>query len=186
MRYPFLVIDTETTGLGEDDEVIEFGAVDPLGRKVFHCLVKPERHAEWPEAEKINGISPDDVAFALPGSALSPAVSELLSSAGFIAGYNIRFDLRLLRQSGFAIPEGIRACDIMDLVVEHFGKRMSLSKASDFLGTGMDGLPYLGNAHSACADARTALLVMEALSAERMVRMFDFAEKSMQEHGRGM
>ena len=74
----------------------------------------------------------------------------------------------------------------MDLVIEHFGKRMSLSKAADGLGAGMEGLPDFGNAHSACADARTALLVMETLSVERMARMFDFAEKSMQEHGRGM
>ena len=33
----------------------------------------------------------------------------------------------------FSLPEGIRSCDVMDLMVEHFGKRMSFSKAADGL-----------------------------------------------------
>ena len=172
MKYPFLVLDTETTGLGDDDEVLELGAVDPLGRKVFHCMVKPSRHTEWPEAQAVNKIAPEDVQFALTGDRLSPAVADLLSGAGFVVGYNIRFDLRMLRQSGFVLPEGLRACDVMDLVVERYGKRMSLGLAAADLGIKAEG------AHSSIEDARTTLLVMGALSADRLGGIFEKAEEA--------
>lgn len=167
MKYPFLVIDTETTGLGEDDEVLEFGAVDPLGSKVFHCMVKPVRHAQWPEAQAINKIDPSSVEFALTGDQLSPVVAELLGNAGFIVGYNIRFDLRMLAQSGFNLPASLKPCDIMDLVVKHYGKRVSLGNAAKDMGI------LVKNAHSAIGDACTSLLVMNALCATGLSKIFE-------------
>jgi DNA polymerase III epsilon subunit-like protein len=39
----FVVLDTETTGLYKDDEVIELSVIDERGRELYHSLFKPEK-----------------------------------------------------------------------------------------------------------------------------------------------
>ena len=93
-------LDTETTGLGSDDEVVEISVVDAAGAVLFDSLVRPTKPIP-PGATGVHGISDADVAAA-------PAFDEILPAlAGALAGkvvviYNRAFDLRLLRQSARA------------------------------------------------------------------------------------
>lgn len=58
MKKP-LFIDLETTGLNpETDEVIEIAVVKKCGTVILNALIKPETKTEWPNAQKINKISP--------------------------------------------------------------------------------------------------------------------------------
>lgn len=50
-------LDTETTGLDDDDEIVELGIADAEGQVLVSTLVRPEHHTEWPEAEAINGTT---------------------------------------------------------------------------------------------------------------------------------
>ena len=56
-------LDTETTGLHpeEGDEILSLTIVDANGRLLFDERFKPKHKKEWPEAQAVNHISPDDV-----------------------------------------------------------------------------------------------------------------------------
>lgn len=56
-------LDTETTGLHpeEGDEILSLTIVDANGRLLFDERFKPKHKKEWPEAQTVNHISPDDV-----------------------------------------------------------------------------------------------------------------------------
>ena len=159
-KYAFLIIDTETTGLADDDEMLEFAACAPDGSLAWRSLCKPERHQEWPDAEKINRISPADVEFAMTAGQQKEGISDLLSSTALIAGYNVQFDIRVLKRSGIELPRDLLCADIMDAVVDRFGKRMSLADACAALGIAFGGK----GPHSAGADARAAIQVFTAIS----------------------
>lgn len=119
------VFDTETTGLGTDDEIISIGVCDENGSPLLDTLIRPLTHDSWPEAERINHISPNMVTFAPTLTDALKTIHEsglVGSKADYVClvGYNVDFDVRmalqssqLLIQSGFAytgdnIPLAIR------------------------------------------------------------------------------
>jgi hypothetical protein len=42
-RQDWVLLNTETTGLGPDDEVVEIAVLDPTGRALLDTLVRPPR-----------------------------------------------------------------------------------------------------------------------------------------------
>lgn len=69
-------LDTETIGLAAGfDEILQIGLVDEAGNVLLDTLVRPTRRTEWPEAEKIHGITPADVADA-PTQAEEKAIDD--------------------------------------------------------------------------------------------------------------
>ena len=60
-----VVFDVETTGLDSSkDEILQFSAINGAGEVLLITYVRPIFHERWPEAERINGITPDMVANA--------------------------------------------------------------------------------------------------------------------------
>lgn len=108
-----LVVDTETTGLHPSDEVISYGICTASGEEIANQLVRPTHHTAWPQAEKINHISWDDVKHQPRLSELEEQLASLWADCALLVGYNIGFDQRLLQQSGANLPE-IEAFDLMD------------------------------------------------------------------------
>ncbi len=161
-HYDFLVIDTETTGLTEADEVIEFSAVAPDGTTAYSARIRPSRVSEWPDAEKVNHISPDDLKCERTAAELKGEIESLLASAGAVVGYNLPFDLRLLGQSGICVPASVRRIDVMPLVTSYFGKRTSLGNATAHFGYAFGE----GERHSSAGDAKATLALMHALSGQ--------------------
>lgn len=110
------VFDTETTGLGTDDEIISIGVCDENGSPFLNTLIRPLMHDSWPDAERINHIRPEMVSVAPTFTDALKIIheSELIgSSADYVClvGYNVDFDVRmalqsssLLIQSGFTYP----------------------------------------------------------------------------------
>ena len=93
----FFVLDTETTGLGAEDEICEIAVMDQNGNVVFESLVKPKGEIN-PFATQVHGITNEMVANAPPFDMLWQPLRALLLERPVLI-YNVEFDLRMLNQS---------------------------------------------------------------------------------------
>ena len=104
MLEKILVFDTETTGFRSDDEVLTLAVVDGAGATVVDGMYAPVRKNAWPDAEKINRISPAMVVNCPPILAQQAELERMFNDPEtLLVGYNIEFDIRLLAQSGIRI-----------------------------------------------------------------------------------
>lgn len=94
----YVVLDTETTGLGHDDEVIEIAIVNHDGTILMNQRIKPLTLIPA-EATAIHGITNEDVANC-------PSFAEVVTLIkGHLAGkdvivYNATFDRKMLHRTG--------------------------------------------------------------------------------------
>jgi Exonuclease len=166
---PLRVLDTETTGLGEQDEPIELAIVDGLnGAVLLDTRLRPLAPIS-PGAYAIHGISASELQDAPALADIWSRVCELLSGALVIA-YNADFDRQVLAQAaqryGLRLPKCrwyclMEACSVFDAPVD--GRWLSLNAVCAELE--VQGAP----AHSARADALSALAVVQALAARATV-----------------
>lgn len=156
----YIYIDCETTGLDpERDEILTFSAVNSRGEVLFDGMFRPERVTEWPEAEKVNGISPADTAGCRPISEYAEKISGILSSAEAVYGWNVGFDISFLAAAGACDRDRVCSHDSMEAFMEMWGepdvrrpgelRRKRLTDAADILGFEWDG-----RAHGSLADAQ--------------------------------
>jgi DNA polymerase-3 subunit epsilon len=90
-------LDTETTGLGLQDEIIEVCLLDGGGRVLFESLVRPTRSIPM-DAVSLHGITDAMVMAAPRWTDVWPQLRDAMN-ARRIAVYNAEFDARLLRQT---------------------------------------------------------------------------------------
>ena len=114
-RRDVLIFDTETTGLGNDAEIVELTIINTLGEVVFHSYFTPSVDIEE-GAAGMHGIQQSD----RPGCLLVndqyvPApiftekmreIASVFSQSAHILAWNVEFDLRLLAQSGMGSYHG--------------------------------------------------------------------------------
>lgn len=93
----FYVIDTETSGVGKRDEVVQIGVIDKNGEVVIDTLVKPHKRISQ-EVIDIHGITNEMLATAPTLDDLYTTLSIKLAGTPLIA-YNMDFDWRLLQQT---------------------------------------------------------------------------------------
>ncbi len=98
-----LFLDTETTGLGDRDEVCEIAVVGSDGAVLLETLVRPTQTIP-PEATAIHGIDDAAIASAPSFEQVKDPLQRLLSGR-LVVAYNADFDARLLEQSA-------RACGV--------------------------------------------------------------------------
>ena len=101
-----LVFDLETTGLNfVEDEILEAAIMTVDGEVLFESRFKPAYTKEWPGAQRVNGISPEDVEDA-PG--IIDKIGEmaaLLQNAETVIAYNGKqFDIPFLGKYGIKLP----------------------------------------------------------------------------------
>ncbi len=99
MNPRMVVIDTETTGIGKSDRIVEIAAVtiSPQTGEVvdeFETLVNPERDIG---PTSIHGITPSMVETAPTFEEIATALARRLTGAILVA-HNLPFDLRMLSQ----------------------------------------------------------------------------------------
>lgn len=103
-----LLIDTETTGLSDKDEIIQLAIVDLQNHVLFKTFVKPTMPVSC-GARAVHGISDTVLANAPTFPELYETIINLISNRRLIA-YNAPFDQRLLGQTcekyGLLEPEG--------------------------------------------------------------------------------
>ena len=155
-----IVLDFETTGLDPaKDEVLQVSMVDQDGSVLMNEYCRPERVTSWPDAEKINGISPEQVAGCPAFRALLPRVVELLAGAGQIVAYNVSFERGFLDAYGVQTDRLHWAEDPMQLFAARMGgPRRSLTAAAGYFGITF-------SAHDALEDVKATLRLYQELTA---------------------
>ncbi len=161
-------LDLETTGVdGSSDEILQVGIVDGTGEALMSTLVRPTAHSAWPAAQRVNGISPADVADAPTVLDLLPEISGLLASARMVVGFNVLFDLGFLRAVGVPCLD-VPVVDVMRELAPVVGvwnpERRSyrwpkLAACAAHYGVDFDP-------HDACEDAKATVEVFRRMLAD--------------------
>ena len=169
IAHDFYVLDTETTGLGPTDEIVQIAIVDGQGAAVLNQLIKPT--IPIPDvASAIHGLSDSDVAGAPSFKDIYIKLSTLLAGQVMIA-YNMDFDWRILRQTSarYRLPDvriGKRDC-AMKQYAKFKGVRRSNSRNYVWhkLGNAVaqEGL-QVTRAHDALDDARMTLSLINMMA----------------------
>ncbi len=97
LAHPFYVLDTETTGLGNEDEIVQIGIVDRDGVALMNQMIKPTIPIGR-GAAAVHGISDGDVSGAPSFARVYSKLSALLAGQAVVA-YNMDFDWRMLQQT---------------------------------------------------------------------------------------
>ncbi len=155
-------LDTETTGLGPEAEIIEIAIVDTDGTPLLNTLVRPQGTVPW-DATQVHGLTEAQLRKAPTWREVWPRVRQALSQR-LVLIYNAEYDVRLMEQTSrrygisFQIPGAEFQC-LMRLYGEYKGtpapegegyKRWRLEQAGQALG-----IP-LPNSHRALDDTLLA------------------------------
>ncbi len=165
----FYVLDTETTGLGERDEIIQIGIVDAGGNAVLDQLIRPSIPIP-PGVARVHGITDDDVINSPIFSSLYIKLSSLLAGETVIA-YNMDFDWRMLQQTvaRYRLPDiriGKRDC-AMKQYAKFKGKRSGQGRGyvwHKLTSALAQESIAVGDAHNALGDALMTLELVRKMA----------------------
>ena len=137
-----IILDTETTGLehSQGHRIIEFAGLEMVGRKLtgkhLHLYIHPEREID-PDAQRVHGISLDDLAGKPKFHAVADQIADFIGDAELII-HNAAFDVGFLNAEfsrlGMAPVAKVSAgvIDTLLMAREAFpGKRNSLDALCD-------------------------------------------------------
>jgi len=169
LQGPLLVLDTETTGLGQRDQIVQVAVIDGAGELLLDRLVRPTVPIS-PDAGRVHGITVEAVRDAPAFPEVYAELATVLKGRAIIA-YNAEFDRKMLNQTCAAhalppFPATPWHC-AMRRFAEYHGQwnyaRQSfawqkLSTACALVGVAPEG------AHSALGDARLTLSLVQRLA----------------------
>lgn len=151
-----LILDSETTGLNELDQIIELAICDRTGRVLFESRFQPTVDIE-PGAYNAHGITAKELENEPRWSDRVGEVQNILEGKPIII-FNDDFDLRLLEQTNnaFQVPSewlrGLTTCCAMYLSADFYGSTNRYGTISLADATYNAGVKWKGPAHSAVAD----------------------------------
>ena len=160
-----LFFDTETTGGGREDQIIEIAFCDSDRNLIIDTLIYTDRPSS-PGAFKVHGIHPHELLGKPTFINIQPAIVQLLKGRTLYA-YNANFDIRMMRQSGHKL--WMQQVDVKCLCKQFANfigqyspyfksnRYFSLSKACLHFGVEHT------NAHRAAADAIACITVWEGM-----------------------
>jgi len=167
----YIILDTETTGLGSTASIVEISAVDNLGRTVIDSLVNPGFPIPK-EATAIHGITDAMVASAPTFDNIYPQLLDLLKYPCYI--YNKGYDTKLIKQSAaqygieFDIGKYEFRCTMLAYSNKHSPEKWAkLSVAYQHALAYLKLEPAPLKAHRALADCVMTLQVINFLEQER-------------------
>ncbi|MCY3833938.1 MAG: 3'-5' exonuclease [Chloroflexi bacterium] len=169
LAHRFYVLDTETTGLGPVDEIVQIAILDANGADVMNQVIQPTLPIP-PVASAVHGIRDADVLSAPSFKDIYIQLSTLLAGQVVIA-YNMDFDWRMLQQTTarFRLPPvrtGKRDC-AMKQYARYKGIRHSNGRNYVWHKLGVavaqEGLKA-APAHDALGDARMTLSLIRKMA----------------------
>jgi len=173
VESPYVVLDTETTGL-LNPEIVAVGVVSVSGETLLNEFVRPARPIE-PEASRITGIDAAAVADKPEFPTIEPALSRAIADTR-VCIYNAAYDLAAIENTyaryGLAIPAFESWC-VMEWFAQVHGEWddtrgsyvwQPLAKAARHFGV-TQGAP-----HDALDDALTTWRILDAAIARAGLR----------------
>ena len=125
-----LILDTETTGLGDDAEVVELALVDCAGAVLLDTLVRPSGPVPA-EAAAIHGITDAMLAEAPTWSEVHDRFCDLVEGRQVVI-YSREFDTRVITQTarryGLPAPQGF------DLALDGSAVHCAMQAYAEFRG----------------------------------------------------
>lgn len=169
MTQHFYILDTETTGLGAEDEIVQIAIVDKMGQCVLETLLRPRRPIPA-RVIAVHGISNERVVDAPTLRDIYIRLSALLAGATVVA-YNADFDQRMVEQTcrayGFPLVRPARWLCVMKAYARYYGQTrprsrgyvwQSLSKACAQQQIQVQG------AHTALGDVLMTLALLKKMA----------------------
>lgn len=110
-----VVLDTETTGLTEQDELLQVSILDAdTGDVLFNSYVKPCFAVEWADAQAINGISPVKVQDAPYIFEVLVTLNAIFRNVEEVIGYSTDFDMGFLERAGVQFSGNVICHDVKE------------------------------------------------------------------------
>ena len=166
-------IDTETTGIGPNDSIVEITVINDDGHVLVDELVKPVGKISA-EAIAVHGITNEIVADAPCWESVWSEVEAALKNR-VVGIYNADFDLRMLQQTHrknfmrWSNPEGAEFFCIMKLYAQFFGEwnnRRGAYRWQSLENAGRQSGIALPNSHRAKDDTLLTRAVLEYMAAQ--------------------
>lgn len=163
-------LDTETTGLGDEAEIVEICLIDAAGTPLLNTLIQPLKPIP-DEAIEIHGITNEMVAGASTWAEIHEQFASLIAGKTVVI-YNAEFDVRMIEQTaekhGLVAPE-VNAVCAMETYAEFWGswdnRRNSYSWQRLGYAAKQQGVIVEGQAHRAFADCLMTLGIVRAMAA---------------------
>lgn len=159
-----IILDLETTGIREDDEIIQLSIIDLEGKTLFNEYIKPQIVEEWDDAYKIHKISKEMLEDKKNIEEYRQKIQKILNNTTYIIGYGIDFDYKLLKRQGFNVDH-IKKVDISEyfkylyrkILKDINAKRPKLIECASFYGFKGD------NYHDSLTDCMATLYSYKAM-----------------------
>lgn len=160
-RNNYVILDTETTGLGKNDVIVQLALIDLYGNVLLDSFIRPTKRKRMSEeATSIHGITMKMLINSPTFKEIYPTFQEKVGQRTLLI-YNAKYDIRLIKQT--AIQDEVRIEDM---------QAICLMKAySIFIGEWSDyyndyryqKLP--AGDHTAVGDCLATLKVLEQMAA---------------------
>jgi DNA polymerase III subunit epsilon len=157
LKSECVFLDTETTGLNYNAEIVEIAIIDKREEIRLNTLIRPKCRWIPKEAQAIHGITNQLVADAPKWPQIHEKVTQILQAAEVVVVYNADFDWQMLEQTrekyklpGFGISSGKFQC-AMSQFAEYYGewnyyyhdwKWQTLGLAVDYLDIKLEDTPH--------------------------------------------
>lgn len=154
----YVILDTETTGLSSDDQIVEIAIIDLDGKELLNTKVFTEISIS-PEASYVNGIKNSDLVGMPTIRELTPRIQEIFKDKTILI-YNADFDVRMLYQSGY--EEDINSWCMMYLYMDYASsdRWIGLQRAMQY-----EGINIIQD-HSAYGDCICVLELIKKIANE--------------------
>lgn len=172
-KEKFVVIDFETTGTNYNfhspdmDEILSVSIINQDGEVLLNTLCSTEHKKYWYGAQRVHGISPQDVQGYPAFSQILPQVLQILSSVDFVIAYNIIFERSFVESYikrinpmylvNYRINWAIDK-DPMHMYAKHIGSRRWVK-----LEDAVKSYGYNFNAHDSLEDVKATLFLYNQL-----------------------
>lgn len=155
-----LILDTETTGLKQTDEIIQLGVIDLQANTLIDTYIQPTPTCPIsPEASAIHGITLDMLKDAPTFPEIYPEIKSIIENRNLLI-YNSDFDVNKLTRQTF----------LHNLPLIDYTPFCVMSAYAEFAGNWSDyhqsytWQPLPGGDHTAIGDALATLAVLKEMA----------------------
>lgn len=162
----YVILDTETTGLDSEAEVVQIGVINIGGEILLDSLIRPTIPIPK-EASAIHGITDDMVALAPTFWDIYPKIEETLRWKDIVI-YNAEFDRRILnycceKSNRFHLSLRKRSHCAMEIYAKYYGEWSSYWE--DYKWQPLDG------GHNAIADCLACLDLIKRMANSKIISL---------------